>query len=214
MITGMNKCHGWVLLPLLLLALALPALAQEKTSKSGGGSSKRESRSGSRASKAIKKPVGPSATVLRLRKLYHYIYQGNLKDLKKNQSIATQLIYKAKGLKREAKQSKSKQAKYEEAQALADLFTKLVAQNRSILLAFEGNGQDSLITEAAMAEIPDLEREIVQLSGKQIKRDWLTFAEVEERRRSEMRYKRGVPEALPYSKGLWEEKRDKRKRNK
>ncbi len=153
--------------------------------------------------------AGVSFNVLQLRRQYPHIYKGCRKDLLFNTRLAKRLQSQAESLKSEAKHSESKKRKYDEAKELASLFAELAEQNAVVLKAFEGQGQRGLITEAALKKIPKLENRIKNLSGKEVKRDWLTFDEVQEYANRGLLYRTENEEVQPHSKSHWYEPKKK-----
>ncbi len=160
--------------------------------------------------KAAAKPKKESAVIKRLKRAYRYIYRGNLHDLKVNRKAVARYRKQAASLQLAAKHSNIKKASRKKYLELARLFEALSKQNAFVLAVFSGRGEARALE--AMKTIPKLEKAIHALARKKLKRNWLTFAEVDKCYASGLRFRTEAKDILPYAKRHWYEPKKIRKK--
>ncbi|MCJ8329351.1 MAG: hypothetical protein HRT89_09020 [Lentisphaeria bacterium] len=141
-----------------------------------------------------------STIIKRVKRMYTHVYEGNKSDLVTNEKRLDFYDRKAKKYK-DAKKDSSKHTKFVKYNSLVEHLTKLVSYNKAIINAFD-NGAD-LMSQIALDDLPNLEREISSITGKEIEREWLTFKEVQRYRKSGWKYKKKGKDIKPHLKSLW-----------
>ncbi|RMD76384.1 MAG: hypothetical protein D6820_12790 [Lentisphaerae bacterium] len=145
-------------------------------------------------------------------KAYLYIREGNEKDLERNQRMLQR--YQQRLQQAQRLTDSKKRATYTQAyQRLVELYTKLIEINKTILGMFDGSSR-RFDVEYAMEKLPRIEQEIVNITHREIKREWLTFNEVKARLHAGWIPKTPDPEILPYGVDCWEKPKPKTSRTK
>jgi hypothetical protein len=105
---------------------------------------------------------GPKEFILRL---YEPIIKGNKKDAERNQRASEQFLEKANDA-----QNNGQQEVYKKFQALGEAFRDLAAENTKIVAALTGQSGGDL--DASFAAIRRIEKQVFDLTGRRIERDW------------------------------------------
>ncbi len=130
---------------------------------------------------------------------YRDIIEGNRRDLQEHRRLAENYRKAAEAL---AQQRPVDAKRVRDLRAIAILCDRLAAENQAVLEAFE-RGTTGPAMRDAMKQILVLEKLLSEAINQPVRREWLTFQEVDEFEERGGTYRTRRPGVLPYRRADW-----------